>query len=77
MGLFRQLWETLPAIILVTFVEVGICFSVAALVMLELMPGVGREHPQIVLALSIATAIGTQAWLVFNHRVRAYIKSRQ
>lgn len=74
---FHQLMETLPAIIIMTFIEVLICFSVAALVMLELMPGLGREHPHVVLGLSILVALVTQAWIHWNHKVRAYIRSKE
>jgi hypothetical protein len=74
-GLARLL-NTLPAIILVTFIEVIIVFATAALVMLELMPIIGREHPGIVLVLTVITAIGTHLWIVFNHKIRAYIKAR-
>jgi divalent metal cation (Fe/Co/Zn/Cd) transporter len=71
-----QLLNTLPAIILVTFIEVIIVFATAALVMLELMPIIGRAHPGIVLGITIICAIGTHIWIVFNHKVRAYIKAR-
>jgi hypothetical protein len=73
---FARLLNTLPAILLVTFIEVIIVFSMGALVMLWLMPGIGREHPNFVLAIAITIAIGTQAWILFNHKVRAYIKAR-
>ena len=74
-GLVRLL-NALPAIILVTFIEVIIVFATAALVMLELMPIIGKEHPGIVLGITVMTAIGTHIWIVFNHRIRAYIKAR-
>jgi divalent metal cation (Fe/Co/Zn/Cd) transporter len=74
-GLVRLL-NALPAIILVTFIEVIIVFATAALVMLELMPIIGQTHPGTVLVLAVITAIGTHFWIVFNHKIRAYIKAR-
>jgi divalent metal cation (Fe/Co/Zn/Cd) transporter len=72
----RRLVDSLPAIILVTFIEVIICFATGGLAMLELMPGLGRQHPHIVLGIALLAAIGTHVWIVFNHKVRAYIKTR-
>lgn len=76
MDLLRELVATLPVIIMITFIEVLISFSVAALAMLELMPGLGREHPLVVLVLSIVIAIATQTWIMINHKVRAYVTAR-
>jgi succinate dehydrogenase hydrophobic anchor subunit len=70
------LLATLPAIIITTLIEVAICFSTGALVMLQLMSGLGRQHPRAVLGLALLTAIGTHVWIVFNHKIRDYIKSR-
>jgi hypothetical protein len=66
----------LPIIIMITFIEVIICFSTATLVMLELMPKLGQHYPNLVLMIAILTAIGTQAWLIFNHKIRKYLKTR-
>jgi hypothetical protein len=74
-GLFRVL-DTLPAILLITFVEVVIVFATAFLVMIELMPELGQQHPHVVLGIVIMVAVGTHAWIVFNHKIRAYIKAR-
>lgn len=71
-----KLLHTLPAIVMVVFIEITICFITAAMVMLQLMPSLGRQHSSVVLGLAILTAVVTQAWIVFNHKVRAYIKSR-
>ena len=70
------LLATLPAIIIIPFVEVMICFSTGALVMLQLMSGLGRQHPHAVLGLAFLTAIVTHVWIVFNYKIRDYIKSR-
>jgi hypothetical protein len=68
-------FSTLPIVILITFIEVIICFSTASLVMLELMPKFGQHYPNAVLVAAIITAIGTQAWLLFNHKIRKYLKN--
>lgn len=69
-----QLLETLPLIIMITFIEVIICFCVGALLMLELMPGLGRHNPHTVLGIAILSTVITHIWIVFNHKVRAYVK---
>ena len=42
--------------------------------MLEMMPGLGRQSPYTVLGLAILGSIITQIWIVYNHKVRAYVK---
>jgi hypothetical protein len=74
-GLF-QVRDTLPAILLVTFIEVIIVFATSFLVMILLMLELGQQHSHIVLGTTIMVAVGTQAWIVFNHKIRAYIKAR-
>jgi hypothetical protein len=71
-----QILNALPAIILVTFVEVIVMFATAFLAMTLLMPILGQQHPRIVLGTSIMVAVATQAWIIFNHKIRAYIKAR-
>jgi divalent metal cation (Fe/Co/Zn/Cd) transporter len=71
-----KLLHTLPAILLVTLVEVVICSTIGFTVMVELMPSLGRVHPYVVLDLAILSAVITQAWILFNHNIRKYIKSR-
>lgn len=71
-----QLLNTLPAILLVTFIEVIICFATATLIMLELMPKLGSQHPHVVLGIAIMTAVATHFWIIFNHKIRTYIKTR-
>jgi hypothetical protein len=72
----QQLLDTLPAIILVTIVDVIICFTVGASLMLRLMPDLGRQHPHMVLGAAILTAVSTQIWILWNHKIRSYIKAR-
>lgn len=74
-GKLAQLFAVLPAILLMTFINVFICFTVAGTVMLELLAaGGGNKHPYFVLGVAILVAIGTHCWIVFNHKLRAYIK---
>jgi hypothetical protein len=70
----KQLLATLPVIIMITLIEVIISFCVGALLMLEMMPGLGRQSPYTVLGLAILGSIITQIWIVYNHKVRAYVK---
>lgn len=72
----RRLLETIPLIFIITLIEIGICFAVAGLVLLELMPGLGRNHPYVVLGITILTAISVQVWLLYNHKLRSYLHSR-
>lgn len=74
--LLQQLLHVLPIIILVTIVETFICFSVAALALLELMPKLGRDYPYIVFLIVFVMAIFVQVWILFNHKIRSYIKAR-
>lgn len=73
-----RLLAALPAILLMTFINVFICFTVAGTVMLELMAtGGGNKHPYVTLGVAILVAIGTHCWIVFNHKLRAYIRQQE
>jgi hypothetical protein len=71
-----SLLEVLPLIILTTMIEVVICFSAAYVAMMLLAPKLGPEHSYMVLGVGLMTAVGTQAWLLFNHKIRAYLKAK-
>ena len=69
-------FAALPAILLMTFINVFICFTVAGTVMLELLAGGGSKYPYLCLGTAILVAIGVHCWIVFNHKLRAYIKQQ-
>ena len=62
----------LPAILLVTFANVFISFTVAAVVMVQLITT--GHHKYLSLGVAILTAIVTHCYIVFNHKIRNYIK---
>lgn len=70
-----QILEILPLILLVTFVEVIIAFATGFLVMIMLLPKL-EQHPYIILGISIMIAVIVQVWIIFNHKIRSYIKAR-
>jgi len=72
-GLSRLL-AALPAILLITFMNVFITSAVAGVVMIELA---AAGHSRIALGAAILTAVIVYSWLVFNHKLRAYIKNQE
>ncbi len=62
----------LPAILLVTFANVFISFTVAAVVMVQLITTGHNKY--LSLGVAILTAIFTHLYIVFNHKIRNYIK---
>ena len=73
-----KLLATLPAILLMTFLNVFISSATASLVMVQLLVNfeVCRAHPWIALVSAILTAVGTLAWIILNHKLREYINVR-
>lgn len=57
-----------------TMMNVFITFAVAGIVMLEL---VTAGHSRIALGAAILTAVIVYTWIVFNHKLRAYIKKQE
>lgn len=74
----NKLLATLPAILLMTFINVFICSTTAGAVMILLQSDVEfcQTHHWITLVLSILTAIGVMAWITLNHKLREYINIR-
>ncbi len=62
----------LPAILLVTFANVFISFTVSAVVMVQLITTGHNKYFS--LGVAILTAIVTHLYIVFNHKIRNYIK---
>lgn len=72
MSKITKLLAVIPAILLLTFINVFITFAVAGEVMLILIKSYpGTYWP---LVVSIMVAIGVHCWLVFNHKLRIYIE---
>jgi hypothetical protein len=69
-----KLLATLPAILLTTFINVFISFTVSASVMMILLDS--NIYKPLCLGLAILTAIGTHGWIMFNHKLRAYIEQQ-
>lgn len=66
-----RLLAALPAILLMTFMNVFIASSVAGVVLIQLA---AAGHKSIALGASILTAVIVYTWIAFNHKIRAYIK---
>lgn len=62
----------LLVIILTTFLNVFICFSVAGVVLLQLVAN-SKEKTLIPLIVACLVAIGVQLYIVFYHKIRTYI----
>jgi hypothetical protein len=73
-----KLLHTLPAILLTTFTNVFITTATAGVVMIQLLANwsLCQRHHWVALGLAILTAIGVYSWIVFNHKLREYIKAR-
>lgn len=77
MSLWQKLGRflaTLPAILLMTMLNVFIASATSGVVMIQLMAGGCQKY--VALGVAILTAIGTMSWIVWNHKLRAYIKAR-
>jgi hypothetical protein len=68
------LLAALPAILLMTFMNVFITFAVAGVVMIELA---AAGHSRIALGAAILTAVIVYSYIVFNHKLRAYINKQE
>jgi uncharacterized integral membrane protein len=67
-----KLISVMPAIIMMTLVNVMITSAVAGVVMLELQAAYpGSKWP---LAVAILLSMIVYSWIVFNHKIRNYIK---
>lgn len=67
-----RLFMALPAILLMSFMNVFIASSVAQIVLIQLMT---MGYKNVALGTAIFTAVIVYAWITFNHKLRVYIKS--
>lgn len=67
-----KLMAALPAILLTVFMNVFITSATSGVIMLQLQVAYpGAKWP---LPVAILTAVIIYSWLLFNHKLRAYIK---
>jgi hypothetical protein len=73
-----KLLEAIPAIFLMTLMNVFICSTTAGVVMIQLLANwqFCQRHSWIALGMAILTAIVVNMWIVFNHKLREYVKAR-
>jgi len=69
-----RLLAALPAIILMTVMNVFITSAVAGVVLIELAAG---GHRYVAFGAALLTAVIVYTWLLFNHKLRAYIKAQE
>jgi hypothetical protein len=71
---FIDLGKRLLVVALMMFVNVFICFSVAGVVLLELL-SITNIEKHVCLIIAILTAIGVQLFIVYHHKLRNYINN--
>jgi F0F1-type ATP synthase membrane subunit a len=71
-SLGARLLAIIPALILVVFANVLIAFSTAGVVLVQLLAAGYNKHASLGVALLVA--IGVHAYIVWNHKIRNYIK---
>jgi len=64
----------LPAILLTTVMNVFITSCVAGVVLIQLA---ASGHRYVGMGAAILTAVVVYAWLVFNHKLRSYIRMQE
>jgi len=67
-----KLLAALPAIVIWTTMNVFITSAVSGLVLIELA---AAGYKYIAFGAALLTVVVVYSWLVFNHKLRAYIKS--
>ncbi len=69
-----RLLAALPAILLMTFMNVFIVSAVSGVVLIQLA---AAGHKYIALGAAILTAVVCYAWITFNHKLRDYIRAQE
>lgn len=70
----NKVLATLPAILLVTFANVAIAFITASVILIQLISNGVNKH--LSLMVSIVVAIAVHLYIIFNHKLRNYIKNQ-
>lgn len=65
--------KRLLVVALVMFLDVLICFSVAGVMLLQLLSAGVEKHISLVAAILIA--VGIQLFIVYHHKLRTYINN--
>jgi uncharacterized membrane protein len=68
----KKLLAIIPAIFLIALCNVFIAFTTSGVVLIQLLAIGINKHVSLVAA--ILTAIGIHAYIVWNHKIRDYIK---
>lgn len=72
-----ELVHALPVIIMATAIYCFIGLSVGYVVEVLMAPtSFGHDHKYIVLGITMLSAVGSYAWMRWNHRVLEYINTR-
>jgi hypothetical protein len=71
-----RLLATLPAILLLTFANTFIGFMTAGGVFLLLYNKEGGVEKHLALGAAVVVAIAVHAYIVFNHKLRDYIRNQ-
>lgn len=70
-----RLLTVIPAVIMMALINLLIAFSTSGVVLIQLLSSSwGQEHKNISLAIALIIAIGVHAYIVFNHKIRDFIK---
>jgi len=67
-----KLFAVIPALIITTILNVFITFTLAGFVLLTLVERQVSKH--VSLGVALLTALIVYSWIVFNHKLRDYIK---
>jgi succinate dehydrogenase hydrophobic anchor subunit len=73
-SLGAKLLAIIPAIILVVFTNVFIAFSTAGVVLIQMLAAGCNKHVSLGAALLVAVLV--HSYIVWNHKIRDYIKTR-
>lgn len=68
------LLSVLPAILLLTFANVFISFTSAAVVLIQLIANGANKYVALIVAIMVAVSI--HLYIAFNHKLRNYIKKQ-
>lgn len=71
-----KILTVIPAVILMAAVNLLIAFSTSGVVLIQLLSSPwGQQHKHISLVIALVIAIGVHAYIVFNHKIRSFIKN--
>lgn len=74
MSNFTKLIAVIPAIVIMTIANVFIGFTVAGVVLLQMMSSGANKYVALLTAIMVALAVN--GYIIFNHKLRAYIKNQ-